>query len=135
MKTFKQFLKESLEDYSQNLAYLDSDASEETKRLAVSKNGYSIIHIKNPSVDLQKLAIKVSPYVIAYINNVEAQISALKNDESLFQHITNPSKEIQEWFINQDPSNILKISKDKLDSELAEKYKYLLSMDKAGVLK
>ncbi len=43
--------------------------------------------------------------------------------------------ESQKWFINQDPGNIFLISRKKLNPELAIKYKYLLDMKTAGILK
>jgi len=41
--------------------------------------------------------------------------------------------EFQHWFVEQNPKNILKIPRKKLIPELAQKYKYLLSMGKAGI--
>lgn len=44
-------------------------------------------------------------------------------------------KDFQKWFVDKHQYNILRIPRDKLDPKLAEKYKYILDMSKAGILK
>ncbi len=101
----------SIKKDARSIHYIN-DPSEKVCLAAVRQNGYNIEYIDNPSIDVQKLAIQKG-----YIDNILIL-----------------SKEIQEWFINQNPVNILKIPKGKLDPELAIKYNHLINMSRAGIL-
>jgi len=154
MKTFKKYLNEDF------FPPLLNKQSEEEQIEAVQKLGSYIRHINNPSEKVQRIAMENFPKGIMWIKNPseEAQLISVGSDIWNVYYIKKPtlkvqqfvfskaptivadgsfnmSKEFQEWLIDKNPSNIFKIPKEKLNPELAEKYKYLLSMNKVGILK
>jgi hypothetical protein len=84
---------------------LDKISKEEQIRI-LSNNGYIIMGIKNPSLDLCLVAVRETAYAIEYIKNPseEIQIEAVKNfnydvynDNFVKKHITsNKAKELYE---------------------------------------
>ena len=66
-----------------------------TKMITVNPN--LITRIKNPSLELQKLAISKYYWVISYINSPsdEIKIFAINKNYSSIKHIENPSEELK----------------------------------------
>ncbi len=124
IKTFKQFINEN------NL----NNASEEEQLAAVQRDAYDILRIKNPSEKVQLAAVKNDGLTITWIINPSLEVQKLVIQKGYIDSIKILSKDAQEWFIKQAPSNILKIHKDKLDPELAVKYNHLIKMGSAGIL-
>ena len=162
MKTFKKYLNEDLpcEQYIFELNKFINDVTEEEQIEAVQKNGYDIRYISNPSEKVQLIAIQQEGAIIKHIENPSEKVQLAAVDNNLFaiMNIKNPtfkvinlvfqrdpymsrhawfpwSEEFQDWLIDKNLSNIFKIPRNRLSSELKEKYKYLLSMNKAGILK
>ena len=84
-----------------------SDESSVMKQVMISPEG--IKGIKNPSVELQLLAVKNNPSSIQHIDSPseELQLMAVKNNPISIQHIDNPSEEVQLIAVNQD-SDVIK---------------------------
>ncbi len=146
MKTFKQYENEDLNTVSEEeqLAAvkkdgyaidLISDPSEEVQLAAVQQNGYTIRFISDPLEEVKLAAVEQNGLAIYYIYNPSLEVQKLVIQKGYIDSIKFLSKEIQEWFIKQAPSNILKIHKNKLDPELAVKYSHLIKMGSAGILK
>ena len=119
------------------MAYI-KNPSEEIQRLAVQQEGQSIHCIDNPSLKIQRLAIRQSCCAITGIKNPSDEIQklAIKRYKKTvrYKFIKNLSKKVQEWFINLNRRNIFEIPTGQLDKQLANKYRYLLSMRRAGIL-
>ncbi len=85
----------------------------EEQLIAVKKDGYAIYDIDNPSEAVCLEAVKQIIDCKEYIEFTE---------------------KVQEYFISEDINNLLLIPLDELLPEFKEKYRYLLDMNKAGIL-
>jgi len=70
----------------------------------VTQNGYAIQHIKNPSKEIQKLAVTQDGFAIQYIQNPSKEIQklAVTQNGSAIQYIKNPSEEVMELAVKQN---------------------------------
>ena len=70
--------------------------SEEIQIIAVKKNYRVLKYIKNPSTEVQKVAIKTNSKAIELIENLseEIQLSLIKKDFRLLSKIKNPTKKV-----------------------------------------
>ncbi len=151
IETFKKYINEyyvplNNESEKEQLAAVKQDGriinlidnpSEKVKFAAVLTHGPAIRNIKNQSEELQKLSVKDYGAVIQFIDNpfLGTILQAIKTSPEIIEAFWFPwTIDFQKWFIKQDSNNILKIPKDRLDQELAIKYKYLINMTKAGIL-
>jgi hypothetical protein len=74
---------------------------------AIQKYPYNIKDIKNPDIELQKIAISKVPWLIKYINNPskELQLLAVGKDGSAIEYLSNPDKELETLAISQNIEN------------------------------
>ena len=93
------------EDYKRNVVNQAGETlqfiknpSEEVQRLALQNNGWAIQFIKNPSEELKRLAVQSNGLAIQHIKNPseEVQRLAVQNDGDAIQHIKNPLPVIQQ---------------------------------------
>ena len=70
--------------------------SEEVQLVAVNKDYYAIQHIENPSERVQLVAVNLKPRTIRYIENPteRVQIAAVNNYRYAIQYIENPSEKV-----------------------------------------
>lgn len=119
------------------IAFIENP-DEEIQELSVRISGQTIAWINNPSFNIQRIAVNQDGCAISHIENPNDEIQklAIKRYKKVVQYkmIKKLSKKVQEWFINQDPSNILKIPANQLNKKLFDKYRYLFSMQRAGIL-
>ncbi len=84
--------------------FLLRNPSEEVQRLAVQKNGYAIQLIDNPSVEVQKLAVQEDGYSIQFIDNPSEEVQKIAVQENGFaiELIDNPSVEVQRLAVQKN---------------------------------
>jgi len=128
--------------------------TENVQKLAASLNAWITLDpdlsgIENPSDEVVKIGLDQNPNAIwkienptlkhlifAYNSQMEkGDIRERPNTSSFDEDFPWERKDFQKWLVDKDRSKILRIPRDKLDPELAEKYKYFLSMNKAGIFK
>lgn len=78
---------------------------EETKLEIISQFPEEIVNLSNPSMILQKVAIKLDPNLIKFIKNPTDEIIefAINQDGCVIQYFKNPSKTLRRLAIKQNP--------------------------------
>ena len=81
---------------------------EEERIIYVSKNGYNIKNIINPSKNVQLAAVRNNGFALEYIDDPsdEVILSAIKNNGLVIQLIKNPSESLQKEAIKYYPKAI-----------------------------
>jgi len=93
----------------QVIEYIGFNPEDEKECLRAIKNwDYNIRWIKNPTEEMQELAISINPYDIFYIHNSGEKIKnkVIDRDSISIQYIHNPSKELQIRAIRNSRYNI-----------------------------
>ena len=99
--------------------YIDI-APEEYLIKLVSKDGYKLRSIKNPSEEVKKAAVHNEPKVIQFIKNPseEVQVIAVAKWAPVLVYIENPSEQIQILAIKKYPSTIKFIKNPTEEAQL-----------------
>jgi hypothetical protein len=103
--------------------------SQDTWIKSVEKTPEYIRHIKNPTPQVQMVAIKDEPYNIRYVKNPTPQVQmvAVENSPYVIQYIIKPTDEVQDYIFDNDSEFIRfiknpneKIKQYKLDNNINE---------------
>ena len=95
--------------------------SEQLQIVAVTQNGYSIQFIENPSEQVQLAAVQQSGYAISYIKNPseEVQLAAVQQNAYAIYYVQNPTEQVQLAAVNQDGDAIQHIENPSEQVQLA----------------
>lgn len=92
---------------------LNSDIAMNYYRTAVNKNGYTIRHIQNPSLEIVLMAVKKEPKACTFINDMgfinlkktypDIYIRMIEANPAVFEHITEQTVEVCLTAISKNP--------------------------------
>jgi len=92
---------------------------------------YAIHYVKDPTIELQKIAVQEDGYAIRYIKHpsLEIQKMAIENDPKSICHIDHPTAEIQKMAVMKDIKSIEFIEYPTREVQLLELQKNICSID------
>ena len=108
---FTDSVKRKFVDFISNLS--DSDI--------VSRNGFSIVYINNPSEDMQLASVTQNGYAIEYIDNPSeaVQLAAVTQNGDAIKYINTSSEDVQLAAVTQNGCAIEFINNPSKDVQLA----------------
>ena len=100
--------------------------SEELQLIAVGRDGHAIEYIDNPSEKVKLAAIKQDGYVIEYVSNPseKMKLTAVKQNGNTLQYINKPSDEIKLAAVKKDGTAIRYISCASEEIQLASLWNF-----------
>jgi len=133
----KSLIKKAIIADSESIQFVD-DPDQELQSLAIfhydeRRFDYIIKKIKNITLQTMIEAISYHFYLRKELQDMKKYV--LENlDVIIEKGMLIWTKECQEWLVGENVKNVLRIPEEQLDPDLREKYQYLLSMKKAGIL-